>query len=70
MSCGISCRCGSDLLLLWMWCSLAAIALIRPLAWVPPYAMDVALRRQKIRFGGGVTFCIYRDFGGTVWGAL
>ena len=25
----------------------AAVALIRPLAWVPPYAVGVALKRQK-----------------------
>ena len=24
-----------------------AVALIRPLAWEPPYATDVALKRQK-----------------------
>ena len=34
-----------DLLLLWLWHSLAAIALIQPLAWEPPYAMGVALKR-------------------------
>ena len=42
MSCGIGCRCGSDLALLQLWCSLAAIAPIGPLAWEPP-----ALIRQK-----------------------
>ena len=38
-------RRGSDLALLWLWP--AATALIRPLAWEPPYAMAVALKRQK-----------------------
>ena len=33
--------------LLWLWCRLAAIALIRPLAWEPPYAMGAALERLK-----------------------
>ena len=47
MSCGIGCRHGSDLALLWLWCRLAAVALIRPLAWEPPYAMGTALKRQK-----------------------
>ena len=28
--------------LLWLWCRLAATALIGPLAWEPPYAMGVA----------------------------
>ena len=31
-----------DPALLWLWCRLAATALIRPLAWEPP-----ALKRQK-----------------------
>ena len=45
MSCGVACRCSSDPVLLWLW--LAAIALIRPLAWESPYAMGVALKRPK-----------------------
>ena len=47
MSCGVGHRCGSDPLLLWLWCRLAAIALIQPLAWEPPYVMGVALKIQK-----------------------
>ena len=47
MSCGVGHRRGSDLALLWLWCRPAAIAPIRPLAWEPPYAADVALKRQK-----------------------
>ena len=41
--------------LLWLWCKLAAIAPIRPFAWEPPYAMGVALKRQKKKKkkGGG-----------------
>ena len=38
-----------NLALLWLWCKLAATALIRPLAWEPPYATDVALKRQKTK---------------------
>ena len=52
MSCGAACRCSSDPVLLWLWCRLAAIALIRPLAWEPPYAMGAALemaKRQKTK---------------------
>ena len=30
---------------LWLWCRLAAAALIRPLAWEPPCAMGVALKK-------------------------
>ena len=33
-------------MLLWLWCRLAATALILPLAWEPPYATPVALKSQ------------------------
>ena len=49
MSCGVGCRRGSDPMLLWLWCRLAATAPIRPLAWEPPYAEGVALKRQKTK---------------------
>ena len=47
MSSGIVSRHGSDLALLWLWCRPAAATSIRPLAWELPYAMGVALKRQK-----------------------
>ena len=47
MSCGVGCRCGSDLALLWLWRGLAATAPIGPLAWEPLYATGAALKRQK-----------------------
>ena len=47
MSCGVSCRRGSDLALLWLWCRLAAIPPICPLAWEPPYAEGAALEKTK-----------------------
>ena len=47
MSCGVGCRRGSDPALLWRWCRLVATALIRPLAWEPPYAAGVALEKAK-----------------------
>ena len=47
LSCGIGCRCSSDLALLCLWCRPVATALIRPLAWEPPYATGAALKRQK-----------------------
>ena len=47
MSCAVGCRHGSDSALLWLWGRPAAVALIQPLAWVRPYAMGVALKRQK-----------------------
>ena len=47
MSCGVGRRLGSNLALLWLWCRLAAIALIRPLAWEPPHVVAEALKRTK-----------------------
>ena len=47
--CGVHHRCSSDLVLLGLWHRLAAIALIRLLAWEPPYGMGVALKRQKTK---------------------
>ena len=47
MSC-VGCRRGSDLV--WLWHRPAAVALIGPLAWEPPYAAGVAqemAKRQK-----------------------
>ena len=32
--------------LLWLWCRPAAIALIRPLAWEPPYAAESGPRKD------------------------
>ena len=55
MSCGVGRRCGSDLALLglrlcpwlcpWLW--LVATAPIRSLAWEPPYAAGVALKKKS-----------------------
>ena len=45
MSCGVGRRRGWDPTLLWLWCRPVATALIRPLAWEPPYAMGVALEK-------------------------
>ena len=47
MSCGVGHRGGSDLAWLWLWCRLATTAPIRPLAWELPYAVGLALKRQK-----------------------
>jgi len=51
MSCGVGCKCGSDLALLWLWHRLVATAQIRPLAWEPPYAaagaQEMAKRRKE-----------------------
>ena len=44
---GVGCRWSSDTALLWLWCRLEAAAPIQPLAWESPYAVGVALKRQK-----------------------
>ena len=47
MSCGVGHRHSSDSALLWLWRRPAPVVPIRPLAWEPPYAMGVALKRQE-----------------------
>ena len=38
-----------DPTLLWLWCRLAATALIRHLAWEPPYGMGAAPEKNKTK---------------------
>ena len=47
MSCGVGRRRGSDLALLWLWHRPVATASIIPLAWEPPHAVGMAIKRQK-----------------------
>ena len=47
MRCDVGCRPGSDLALLWLWCRLAAAAMIGTLAWELPYATSVALKEKR-----------------------
>ena len=47
MSCGVGHRCGSAPELVWLRCRPAAIALMQPLSWEPPYAASVALKSKK-----------------------
>ena len=49
MSCSVRCRRSSDLALLWLWCRPAATAMIRPLAWEPPYATGSALKKKRYK---------------------
>ena len=56
MSCGVGHRHGSDLALLWLWCSLTAVAPIGPLAWEPPYAVGAALKKQKKKKKKGIAY--------------
>ena len=47
MSCGVGRRGGSDPQLLWLWCRLADVASIRPLAWEPPYAVGGRPKKRE-----------------------
>ena len=47
MSCGVGCRQGSDLALLWLWNRPEAAAPIHPLALELPHAAGVAHKSQK-----------------------
>ena len=55
MSCAVDQRCGSDPVLLWLWCRPEAVAPIRPLAWKPPYAAGVALKSKREKKKGRKT---------------
>ena len=47
VSCCVGDRCGSDLVLPWLWCRPAATAPSQPLAWERPQAVGVAPKDQK-----------------------
>ena len=51
VSCGVCCRYGSDLALLWLWLwlwrRLTAAVLIQPLAWEHPDVTGMALKSKK-----------------------
>ena len=47
MSCGVGCKSYLDPALLWLWHRLVAVVPFGPLAWEPPYAMGIALKRLK-----------------------
>jgi len=47
MICGVGRRHGSNLMLLWLWHRPVATASILPLAWEPPHAAGVALKKKK-----------------------
>ena len=47
MNCGVGRRCGSDSMLLWLWCRPTVVAPIQPPAWEPPYLASVALKKTK-----------------------
>ena len=43
----LSHRCGLDVVLLWLWCRLAAAVPIGPLAWELPHAAGVGPKKKK-----------------------
>ena len=47
MSCGVGCRLGLDPVLLWLWLWLWLWCELVATAWEAPYAVGVALKRQK-----------------------
>ena len=47
LSCGVVHRLDLDPALLWLWRRVAAIALIRRLAWEPPSASGAALKKKN-----------------------
>ena len=47
MSCGVGHRGGLDPASLWLWCRLAAVAQIQPLAWELLYALGEEEERRK-----------------------
>ena len=49
MSCGTGSRRSSDPELLWLWCRPAATSPTGPLAWEPPHAIGMALKRQETK---------------------
>ena len=59
MSCIVGHRHGSDLALLWH--RPGATALIRPLAWEPPYAVGKALKGQKTKEKKNIYVCVTRS---------
>ena len=60
MSYGVGHRCGWDLALLGLWRKPAATFPFWPLAWEPPYAMALALKRQKKHTFFLFFFCLLR----------
>ena len=66
MSCGIGHRHSSDLVLLWLWHRLAAIAPIGPLAWEPPYPAGVAPKTAKKEKEKRNTKCLNKLLSGVI----
>ena len=59
MSCG-GYRCGSQML--WLWPRPAAVALMQPLAWEPPYVTGAALKSKNKKKLGIAVFSLNHSF--------
>ena len=62
MRCDAGRRHGSDLALLWLWCRPAVAAPIQPLAWEPPYAVNVALKSNNNNNNNNLEILSLKDF--------
>ena len=51
-----------DMALPWLWCRLAAVTLIGPLVWEPPYAAGAALKTKKKRVANWSPFFFTHSF--------
>ena len=63
MSSGVGHRRSLDQALLCLWCRLAAIAPIRPLAWEPTYAASAALKRKRKKKSYQVVLILHQLLG-------
>ena len=71
MTCGIGRIRGSDPALLWLWCRLAAAALIRPPGWELPYATGevikkIIVKKKKTEKRKRILKCLRRDWEGSL----
>ena len=61
MNCGVCPIFGLDLVLLLFWHRLVATTPIQPLAWEPPYAADVALKKPTNQTNKQKEQCLVLD---------
>ena len=59
MICGVGQRRSLGLALFWLWCRLAAVAPIGPLAWELPYAAGAAQKRKSKKINCSVVELLY-----------
>ena len=62
MSCCVGPKCSSDPVLLWLWHTPEAAALILSLAWERPYATGVALKDEKLSLRAKGLYAIIQNY--------